>query len=517
VDGFSFIKRKKLRRKIMNKQKLRIGSLLGVIVLVGSLLIASAPMFDFGCDPAFVLQEGDIYTVLPTGIDDADNMQCAFDQAVGSGPGRTVKLNAATYYISRAIDVVNFDGSFVGAGKDMTIIRNLDDVPFPFIDEPFPHPEPVFRYPVLFRFYQDENGSPSTLGFSDMTIQVKGKSDLWSYHGLGPFDVIVAIEIVGKVTGVEDYETSTMNTSFENMGFEGEAGDFLFRGVNMVEGIYIHGEAFNVFDEDTGLWDVKYYKPLIGNHSVTDCTFRNAHTAIDPWDMSDSDFSVERSYFEDVDYAALLFNLSNSTVNISRNEINNPGIAGIAAVQTKTTLSGDPPGPNSELIEPSSILFSHNNIYDISGEADGIFVFDFSFFDGIDGLLDVIISNNKIALNDTFYGGIFGSGVQDSLVLNNKISGTGLAGIYMGIAGDSVSDCTLLGNNLQNLDAYIAPIWLGPGTSNCTVVGGSNKTNVLDQGIDNILVGVNNMQGNPLGPEIQDAMQQKMEMIKSMR
>jgi hypothetical protein len=472
-------------------------------------------MFELGCDPTFVLPEGNIFTVLPTGIDDTDNLQCAFDQAVVNGPGSTVKLEEATYYISRTVDVVNFDGFFVGAGKDLTIIRNLDDVPFPLIEEPFPHPEPVFRYPVLFRFYQDQNGSPSSLDFSDLTIQVKGKSVPWSYHGLGPFEVMIIIEIVGKVTGVEDFKTSTVNTSFDNMGFEGEASDFTFRGVNVVESVYIHGEAFNEFID--GLWYLKYHKPLIGNHSVTDCTLRNAHAAIGLWNISDSDLRVERSYFEYVDYATLLFDLSNSTVNISRNEIVYPRYTGILAAQAKLPILGGDLDPYGELPEPSSILISQNNFYDVSEEADGIGVYDFAFLVGSDGLLDVVISHNKISLDDTTYGGIFGMGVQNSVVSNNTLLGAGPTGIYLGISGDPVGGCTLLGNNVQNLDAYIAPIWLGPGTSNCKVVGGSNKTNVWDQGFDNILVGVNNMQGNPLGPEIQEAMQQKMEIIKSMR
>ncbi|MGD9091414.1 MAG: hypothetical protein PVF74_01095, partial [Anaerolineales bacterium] len=320
----------------MNKQKLLTGSLLGIIVIVGSLLIANTSGYASGCDPAFVLQEGNIFTVLPTGIDDADNLQCAFDQAVITGPGSTVRLNEATYYISRSVDVVNFHGSFVGAGKDQTIIQNLDDGPFPLVNEPFPHP-------VLFRFYQDENGSPSTLDFSDMTIQAKGKSVHWNYHGFDPLDSMIIIEIVGKVTGVEDYEKSTVNTSFDNMDIEGEAGDFLFRGVNVVEAIYIHGEGINEVVD--GLWLLKYHKPLIGNHSVTDCTFRNAHGAIDPWNMADSNFRVERSYFEYVDYATLISDLSNSTVNISRNEINNPRFIGIAAIQAMLPILGDDLGP----------------------------------------------------------------------------------------------------------------------------------------------------------------------------
>ena len=70
---------------------------------------------------------------------------------------------------------------------------------------------------------------------------------------------------------------------------------------------------------------------------------------------------------------------------------------------------------------------------------------------------------------------------------------------------------------MQGVNAQVAPIWLGPSTRNFLVVGGSNKTNVLDEGVGNILTGVSLVKGNPLGPQIQDAMIRKHEMMKSIR
>jgi hypothetical protein len=71
----------------------------------------------------------------------------------------------------------------------------------------------------------------------------------------------------------------------------------------------------------------------------------------------------------------------------------------------------------------------------------------------------------------------------------------------------------MIGNNLQNLDADVASIWLGLDTSNCAVVGGSAKGNVLDEGTDNVIAGVNNMGGNPPGPNIREAMERKLEIL----
>ncbi len=113
--------------------------------------------------------------------------------------------------------------------------------------------------------------------------------------------------------------------------------------------------------------------------------------------------------------------------------------------------------------------------------------------------------------------------IQDSgsIVSNNKISGTGWVGLCL---YDGNTQDTLFGNNLQKFTpqeqpdgTFGPPILLEETTSNCTVVGGPNATNVMDLGTSNTLVGVNNMHGNPPGPAIRDAMKRKMELIKSMR
>ena len=78
----------------------------------------------------------------------------------------------------------------------------------------------------------------------------------------------------------------------------------------------------------------------------------------------------------------------------------------------------------------------------------------------------------------------------------------------MGVFNDYCSDWTILGNNFNNLYTYFVPIWLGPESYSCTIVGGDNIFNVFDEGTDNILAGINN-QGNPPGPEISDIMKSR--------
>jgi hypothetical protein len=171
-------------------------------------------------------------------------------------------------------------------------------------------------------------------------------------------------------------------------------------------------------------------------------------------------------------------------------------------------------GPYGPMPDTSRLLIDHNEIHCVS-TADGFGLYDYSFFVGESCRLDTVITNNKIILEGTWYGGIYGFGVSNAIVTNNVVSGYGGVGIYAGINGpwDIAGGWTIQGNNFQTLDAFIVPIYLGPGTYGCTVVGGNTKDIVYDDGTDNLVVGVNNMNGHSPGQELADAQEQKKEVI----
>jgi hypothetical protein len=152
-----------------------------------------------------------------------------------------------------------------------------------------------------------------------------------------------------------------------------------------------------------------------------------------------------------------MMNFTNTDVLISHNRFDNAGI-----------------GTWVEMFTNSSLVFSHNSL-------NGVF----GLWIGTD-----------IVWEDTG---------NSYLVKNNTFK------VYWGIIIDTIfvdgNQCLLLGNNVQG--AVELGIYLTAGVHGCTVVGGSNKTNVWDEGYDNILVGVNNM-GTGIGPTIR-------EMLRRMR
>ena len=68
-------------------------------------------------------------------------------------------------------------------------------------------------------------------------------------------------------------------------------------------------------------------------------------------------------------------------------------------------------------------------------------------------ILDILIENNEFIM-DGSNAAIQGWSAQDVLIRNNKFSGNSDQGIYLGFAGSTCSNWTILGNNFNNLKIY---------------------------------------------------------------
>jgi hypothetical protein len=157
---------------------------------------------------------------------------------------------------------------------------------------------------------------------------------------------------------------------------------------------------------------------------------------------------------------------------------------------TQSTVRNVGDGIPTSNLRDANVLISGNVIEPTSYGA--------STADLVDSRLE--FSSNRVSLvGDISYAGFYFYGGESSRstirIKDNKIRG------YVGIAFEQVfndaMDCRLQANNLSETD-FIG-IWLGEGTTGCYVIGGSTKTTVVDDGVGNVLVGVNNM-GSGLGP-----------------
>lgn len=424
------------------------------------------------------------FTVSPSGGDDTANIQAAFDDAVAAGPGSVVELSSGQFYTNE-IFVVGFNGSFVGDGQSQTtvdVLRGLDPNA-PGVEEPYEG-----AGPRLFTFFD------STVAVSDLTI------DITPYDPAEPWiDPLGGVSTT--VTGISFHGSQT-DSSVERVTVRGHQGGW--------------AGTFNIFSGITAGGDFPERDPsLSAKLSVGGSTLEHIAYAFNTWGLTNSEVHISGNRFDDCGVAIIPEDAINSDFEIARNLIQRPYWCGIVVYQ-----GGWIPIPAE-----SRYLISHNTFKENASAADGICLEDWSRVYSGPKSLNAVVQSNEIKM-DTIYGGIYAIAVEDGELLNNIVSGHMKLGIYLAPyslfwPADSVPGWTLVGNNVQNVVPSpgalpwipSTPIYLGPGTSNTTVIGGSNKTNVVDLGLNNHLTGVNVGPGVNLGEVVSEAMQEKCAFI----
>lgn len=213
----------------------------------------------------------------------------------------------------------------------------------------------------------------------------------------------------------------------------------------MVERILIQGELMVNSFTGYSLLNGIYFEGLQGNL---------------PFPPISGSFQVYDSTFRQIAFGTPIFNLSSASVVISHNRYENVFDAMDSA----------------DLVN-SSLTFTHNQVQDAY-----LAIWLYTNF--------IEDSGSKYSIRNNVFSG------------NNRVIGGSFGPYFEGFFGEG-NDCLFQGNNVQNISDI--GIFLGPEIHGCTVIGGSNKTNVLDLGVDNVLVGVNNM-GTGIGPEIRTLM-----------
>jgi hypothetical protein len=403
---------------------------------------------------AYAKHHAAVFTVLPTGIDDTANLQAAFDAAILAGHGSTIQLVKGAYYISHGILAVNFDGSFVGAGKEKTFVQNRG----PFVPNDY----------FLTFSSEGQNVTPGLITVSDLTFRAIGAAipdNDFFMPGMNAFQIL----------HLKGDGTSKLNASIIRVGFEGQSGDYTPWGINILNASALFwGEDFS---------------PISGNFLFQDCTFKNALGGVSGM-LQDSHFRVEGCTFDEVLGAIGSWGLANSTADILRNRIHMSEPWNPAVYIGNYVPGGD-----------STVRISYNDI-SVSSDTDAIRIEDFGSLaqEGVPTIKHTVISDNEIRMEGDYSGAIGGAFVSNVLIADNTIYGHGRLGIYTGnieaswweLYGDdfspAASNWVIVGNNLKHADTFYKPILLGPNSSHCLVK--ADADDVDDQGTDNTIIDV---------------------------
>ncbi len=258
---------------------------------------------------------------------------------------------------------------------------------------------------------------------------------------------------------------------------------------------------------------IEPYK-LKGEFKVTNCEFHSAVTCIasffttGPSIIGGSEGSG--NIFSDAAYGVGVMDINNSCCNISFNRFSK---IYHTAVELWQGGAVDP-----ILVSMGKYSVFNNDIevnsFDPAAPdfTNAVRIVDIGIYSGAGKKMDANVSNNKIYMNNIGFAGILIECCEKAGIANNKLWGTGLAGIVGGIWDEPSDGGYLKGNNVHGVTAEVAPIWLGPLSSNYIVY--ADKDDVLDEGTNNMLIGEHTKRTGYPGPDIMQRLMRHHDKMK---
>jgi hypothetical protein len=436
------------------------------------------------------------WIVSPSGIDDTEAIQCALDEAVAAGPGRTVQLRAGTFHVG-FVRVRGFKGTFRGVGRDATRITPLSGLACA---------EQLAQglFPVLVSF---DEGYPriSDLLFEMTTDHVdpcEPYSVPWDPEpltGLGELLTVGGAPITeADADHCDALAPARAGAWVERVHFKGPFPSTQEVQDQLEYRRYLeHGLGIGGWGNYGVTYCVDWVRRVTGTFTVRNSLFEDLPSAgVGVSGMLRSRVRIGGSpragnRFRNVGFSLAALTNERSIVDFSYNDADTQSLVSVAAWQSLPYNQGPP-------LLPSTVFVHHNKLR-VNGTADAVFLQDFAPPAGSPATLKAVIAHNIITLADTAYGGIGSYGAQTIKVYGNKISGDGMAGIYAGIWGDDTAGWWIVGNDVSgvNVPPAVAPIWLGASTEDFLVVGDGHPTSVLDEGTNNVLINVDKIEPTP--------------------
>ena len=447
------------------------------------------------------------YIVMPNGTDDTETMKNAFSEAVNHGPGAVVQLMEGEYHIN-FIEICDFSGTFRGAGKGKTVITTVEDLDVDALIG-------LNLNTILIRFVR------GNVHLCDMTIKtppgpLSSGTETW-IDGLVGFSAYTIQTYLVK-SGDEYINAVINNVDFighwDNCG-HGLKAEFGCRtGVKVLGGWLLSNTNITItnclFDDflysGALIWHIKDGKIKVGtiNNGNVFNNILGSHTdssvgygSLGVWMNINVEISIIDNTFNNPDGAWFAINLWRA-----------PYLVFLESVpQIKTTICN---------IE--------RNIFNITGGEGGILMNDRrrNFYPEEEPM-HVQVKNNLFNMSNDAHSGIECYRTSGTIIRNNIFTGSGYRGIWMctgTIANDKGHFCEnglMLGNNFSKTLFSIAAVQLNSRSRNWTIVGGSLRESIIDNGFNNIITGMNvNTSDVSLGQTIVDNFELRRELMDNL-
>ncbi|MGK7397401.1 MAG: right-handed parallel beta-helix repeat-containing protein [Candidatus Cyclobacteriaceae bacterium M3_2C_046] len=410
------------------------------------------------CDYNFNLFENTAnFRVEPGGEDDTQAMLQAFALAKAAGPGSVVELVEGEYFID-FIEIREFKGKFIGAGKGKTIITPAEELAIEDLID-------LYLNTILIRFV----GGDVTM--SDMTI----KTNPGSFNS-GSLEVIDGLVGFSSITAQYTAEDDYIKVSVDNVEFKG------------------HLNAYHGLKAESGYLGYKTPIPLSNyDIEVTNCSFEGFK-----W------------------YGVLIMELDEGSITVGTNERgnvfqnnnfvdlgiwHNANVKGLVQGNSFISHGGgasiqlfSAPYPSGLEQVPQtfrSIVYIDNNDFDVADCNGAMIINDNRLIFYPDELSMLVhVKNNRIKAHNPNKYGIVSMNTSGMVIKNNKLSGSGADGIYIMRQKDVSTENGLITENTFSQTSYTgATVHLDYGSRNWTVLGKNQGETVIDKGENNTITG----------------------------
>lgn len=433
---------------------------------------------------------GEVFKVMPSGGDDTQAIQEAFDNAVAAGHGSVVQLCEGEYHLG-FIEIRDFNGCMKGAGKNKTIITVntgldaqalMDQGQYPDLikfvggDVKLSHftiqtPEgglTASGWPFLHSLINfSANNANYEWGNPDRSINVvvdniRLKGQFWD-GGIGYHHLYNTY--FGLRTGWDHYfadPSANVGVVYrEKINLKlinSEVETFVYGLVleAMRDGKYIIGQKNNgniisQCDQGGGVWEFRNMDVLIEGNTVN--VFENG------WGFDLDNYPYYMILAEEPNVTATAINVQHNTFNLKESDY---------AMLLRDVISVIHQG------EPT---------------------------------VNYTVKSNNFRLNENIAPVLVTAYSRNAVIRNNKFTGHSFdIGIYSWMSDNAL----LLGNNFSNavFDSGLSLIL--DASNDWTVVGGDLGETVLDFGENNLISGFNNMDSDvPFGQTISDNLKMK--------
>ena len=409
-----------------------------------------------------------VYVPPPNGVDDTANIQTALDACVAYGPGCTVQFPAGNY-LTKQLVAYNFRGNFKGVGRDHTIIAAL---PYLFVNIEANEPHSLCQPNTTSCFWPGViifiNGN---IEVSDLSVTVPaqpGTATLpWTFEGVTYVGLLDAMTFTGQ------HVTATV----DRIHLEGRLDPTnQYFGYNVINALHFTGE----FARSLKPWDWYF---VSGSFTVRSSSFSTAYVGIsqDGFVRSshitiggspDTGNRIENGY-GGID----LETSQNSLFEVSYNESSGSGAAAWVL----------PWFPEFVSKSPSQYLIHHNKFIATAAQnADAMFLDD----DTSNPWIQAAVWNNRAEVQGTLSEGIGAYNTKGTAIWNNTVTGPD-GNDAIGLWNSTRS--TVIGNNVTGFSVDstygLAQIYLDPSTTYDLVVCAERSDAVLNQGINNTIIG----------------------------